>query len=640
MKPILTALLLLLTVNLVKAQKYEELVPNNAEFVAYVNGQMITDKIGEKKIQKSEAFASFLNQSIFRGKEGRKLNEIGIHLSTDFVSFFCGDTLMEYLGSIYGIKDAKLFEKYVREYATNDTIIRYDGFNVLYYSDNYSLLAWNDDYAMFVSTDYLHEDIRPISRYDWDHELYYYEGDDIELAIPDAEYSCDEGSCEEGEIMIEEIEEYPTRVSEIDSATLAAEKQAAEEAFQKESAERIILLRSYYHKEIANYFGGKNRNNILSNPNYTNEKKANADFYVWLDKKEHNSRFDQLYNYYRLGGRRYFRKMLLGASSYFGNRVAINGMFNETSIDLTANIDYLEEIAKYFNEIYRTKLSPKLMNYISKSDAIAVSSFTVDAEKVWKYYPRIYAEFYATYFNRDDRYREEIEVLLDFIDIFMDESELSKIFTGDGVILFEDIAETEVKYLTYEYSEDYSERKQVEKTRKEVRPQFLGLFTTANQEFLEKLLRLAVKQEMMYKGEQYYYTSGKDRDLPFQIGFTIQDGVLAIGTDITKIEAIGQGKKYNAIPENLQNDMRNNQGYVMLDIQKLLERIPDNEIKERDLELLEYARKNTRKLESFTNLKDNQLQSSLHLEIPKKAKNGAVYLWDFMDEMYTIENKK
>ncbi|MDA7803059.1 hypothetical protein N8987_00595 [Crocinitomix sp.] len=619
------------------AQSLEDKVPATAESVLRIDGAKLTDKIGKRKIEKSAAFIKFTNEMFFKGGEDGRISDIGIDLENDLILFFNANTSMEYIGYIYGIEKANFFEKYVKENAPDGTLVAFDDFKVLFYEDNYKFIAWNNNYALYVAVDYLQEEIRPINgEYEYDQveeAIEAVEVETVEEEACDGGEACDAGSCEDGDY----IERPQVEISQEESAEIEARRKAEEEAFKLQQAERIQDLRKVYKSMLEPFFISNKDKSILDNKSYIKGKNPDADLYLWISQQPG---FSNYYDYrYYYGGRRYYRNMMRAFNNFFGDQVYINGLFENNKISIISDIEHDAEIAKYFDEIYSTKISEKLLPYINADKAIAIASFSLKAEKIWKYYPRMYAKIYQNMFSRNKDYSEEIAVFVDFVEIFMDEKALAEIALGDGIFIFKDLAEIEVKYTTYEYSEDYSERNLVEKTRTEVYPQFLGLFTTENKIFLDKLLGLAVKNEIMYRDNQYYYTTGENRDLPFELGFTIQNGVAMIGTDIKEIKAFAEGKTDSSMPKELQSKMYNNQGYVFMNMQEMLKKIPDTEVRESELETLEYARKNMRTMEMFSNLKDGLLHSTFQIAIPSNAKNGAEYAWDFIDNMYAINNK-
>lgn len=623
-------------------QNLLERVPASAEMVFSIDGKKLTDKIGETKIKKSEAFLKFTQELIFRGNNESRVDDIGIDIESGLVFFFAADTAVEYMAYLYGIEEPKLFEKYIKENDVNGTIENHDQYKVFIYENNYELIAWNDTYAIYIMIDYLHEDLQPLDGdyydiYSW---IYEYDGSSeateygVTEAIDETETPAELTTCDDGSGEVEVEAEYSIE----DEAILDSLKHERDLARQKMIDERREKLHKFYGTLLNPYFSKNPAENILSNKNYIKGKNPNADLHFYVTQRDVNLSYFGFYDYY-YSGRRYYRNFMRSMDNYFGESMSINGLFEDEKITLLADIQYDPVISGYFEEMYTTKISEKLMQYVNSDNFLAISSFSLSAEKMWKNYPKIYAKFYEKMFSRREDYSEEIAVMLDFIEIFIDEKALADIATGDMLFILKDLSEVEVTYQTYEYNEDYTIREEVEKTRKEMYPQFIALFTTNNKIFLEKLLNLAVKQEMLYHENQCYYTLENEGKMPFQIGFTIQNGVAIISTDMDEIKSFSEGKTYHTAPKDLYAKMAENQNYMAVNIQEILNNIPESEMNKKELEMLEYSRKNTRKMESFSKFKDGIFHINVDIEIPSKSKNSADYLWNFMDEMYAIGNK-
>ncbi|MGB1102012.1 MAG: hypothetical protein ACPG21_00145 [Crocinitomicaceae bacterium] len=608
----LTLTLLLSSTFLSYAQSLLEYVPASAECVISLDGKRLTSKIGERKIENSEAFLAMTESFLFKGNAEGKISDLGVELKNDFVFFFNADTSMEYMGYLYGVEKRKTFEKYIKENTDEGERRDLKDFSVIFFEGNYDLLAWDKKHALYLNIDYLHDSLRPLDQvnsWDWFYEETFEYAEEVEVT----------------EMTEEEMKEW------------ADKQKAEEEAEERRKAERIAKLREAYIEELKGYFGNRSKENILANEAYTREKDPGADVYLWLSKEKNVRDFDYYTYYYNR--RRQFRKFMYSFNNLFGNQIAMNGLFKENQIQVVSDMSFDKEIAQYFKEIYSSQISKDLFRYVNTDKALAVSSFSVKSEKVWKHYPRIYAEMYEKMYSRNEDYSEEVEVLLDFIEIFMDEEALGEIATGDVVFVLKDLVNVEVKYTTYEYNEDYSERKEVEKTRKEIFPEFMAMFTTKNKKFLDKLLNLAVKNEVMYRDNQYYYTDGENRDIPFKIGFTVQDGIAFVGSDLDEIKSIADGKGKDGNSGELTADMTGNQGYMKMDFQALLKKIPTDDMNQREKKAMEYARDNMRSMWSYSNLKDDKLNTQFFMGIPKNAKNGAAYIWDFMEEMYKIDQE-
>jgi len=604
--------LFLLAVNsiFVNAQNVLEYVPESAECVISLDGRALTDKIGKKKIENSAAFLEIVQDFLFQGDSKGKISDLGIDLKNDFVFFFNADTSMEYMGYLYGIDKKKTFEKYIQENTGEGKRRDLKDYSVIFFEGNYDLLAWDKSHAIYLNIDYLHDSLRPVDEVNsWD---WFYED------------------------MTEQVEEaLVVEMTEEDIAKQEAERKAQEEAEERRAAERIAKLQNAYLEQLNQYFGSKPKTNIQDNKDYMTGKDPNGDVYLWISQARNVRDFDYYTNFYNR--RRSYRKFMYSFNNFFGNQIAMNGLFTGTQVQVISDMSFDDEIAQYFKEIYSSTISKDFFQYINTEKALAVSSFSVKSDKVWEYYPRIYAKMYEKLYSRNADYSQEVEVLLDFISIFMDEKALGEIATGDAVFVLKDIAPVEVKYKSYEYNEDYSERTEVEKTRNELFPEFLGMFTTKNKGFLDKLLNLAVKNEVMYRDNQYYYSDGENRDLPFKIGFTVQNGIAFIGSDLDEIKAIAEGKGKDGASDELTADMMGNQGYMKMDLQALLYKIPLDDMSPREKKTMEYTRENMRSMWTYSNLEGEQLRTQFFMDIPKSAKNGAVYLWDFMEEMYKID---
>ena len=620
-------LILAMGISLAKGQDLLKHVPASAECVISINGNTLTNKIGKRKIENSEAFLALTEDFLFKGRGEGKLSDVGIDLKNDFVFFFNADTSMEYMGYLYGIDKKRTFETYIEENAGEGEKRNVGDFSILFYEGDYDFLAWNKNYALFVSVDYLHEDLRPLEENST--MAWYY--DYLEPVEEVEEAACEEGACEGGEAT--EV----TEMTEEEMKAMEADRQAKKEAEEKRKAERIEKLRLAYINQITPIFQKSRPDHILTNKQYTKGKENSGDAYLWITKNDNvNS-----YRYYRFyyERRRYYRRFMYSINNFFGNEVAINAMLDK-DIKIKSNLSFDAEISQYFKEIYSSKISKELLPYVNADKALAVSSFSVDAEKVWQYYPRIYAKMYESWYNRDDEdYSEEMSVFLDFVEIFMDEKALGEMATGDAIFVLKDLVQVEVKYTTYEYNIDYSERKEVEKTRTETFPEFLGMFTTKNKGFLEKLLGLAVKHEVMYRDNQYYYTDGENRDFPFQLGFTIQNGIAFIGSDMKEIKSISDGTFKGNVSQSLTKEINGNQSFMHMDLPALLSKIPNDHLNTRELKAMDYARENTRPIQMLSNMEGESVKSYMHADIPEEANNAAEYLWDFMEEMYRIDQE-
>ncbi len=92
--------------------------------------------------------------------------------------------------------------------------------------------------------------------------------------------------------------------------------------------------------------------------------------------------------------------------------------------------------------------------------------------------------------------------VLDLLGIALDEEALAGIFKGDVLIALTDVMEKEVKYIDYEYDEDYNMTK-VEKTRMQTVPMYVAEMTIGNKENFNKILSALKGFKVISEDRQY-----------------------------------------------------------------------------------------------------------------------------------------
>ncbi len=611
MKKNLIAGLLIIFSTSIFAQTLESHIPLSAECVISINGNSLTNKIGIKNIHKSKAFLDFAKSTIFTGNEDLKIGNIGIDLEKDLCFYYNSDTTMSYYAFMYEIEKPKLFERYIDEKNEYGEKVKSGNYNVLFYKNEKDYLAWNNEFAVYVYVDYFENE----SKYN-----YWGEYDYPVEAVETIEEHHHEGV----ESSEETQEEYEARQREIE-----AEKARIE-------AERIAGIRKKMTAAIEPLFSGVESKSILDNKGYTEGRDNKSDISFWLDVRKSGgiSNYRYLYRY----GYSAYRTATMMVGQYFGNEINANLYFKQNQILVNSNLKYSEKFAEYFRGIYSTRLPKNYMKYIEQSDVLGISSVSFNSQKIWEFYPKMYAELFRGYVDERNEHSEEIDVLLDFVAIMLDEKALGDIATGDAIVILKDLAKVKVEYKTYEYDENYTERKEVTKTKEEMFPEFLCMFGTRNKSFIEKLLNLACKNEVMYRQNEYYYTDGKNRDFPFKLYFMVKDDIAFVSSNLNEIQRIIDNETKPVGDKKLENNLLKNQGYVMVNIKQLLNRIDTETLGSKERQLLIYARENTENIQMFSNLEGEKVMSKVDLETPKSFKNSALYLWSFINEVYAIEN--
>lgn len=641
------------------AQNLEAFVPISSEFVLSVDSKKITEKIGKEKIFQSDLFNTITRDLILNKNPEVKINEIGINLDRGMAIFYNITESMEYMGVLYGIENESTFEKYVQENSVKGTIEAFEDFKILFFENNKELIAWNNEHAIYLKIEYLSDELNPLSSKS---DSYWYRqypelnpDQSIELTYGNVyeEGTCEEGDCDGGEIYEVAVEEYesvevipaeqeygsekvkPFTQQELDEMQAKLDKIKAE--YEEKRSQRKVTLKAAYQQELSTYFKANSKESILSNKYYTQGKNSEADLYLWLNKT--NMGFDYGLNNFYYPRRRYYRNLMTSLNYLVGEQLYANLFFKQDRITILAALKYNDKTSNLYNEIYDTKFSKKLLNQINAQQVLWISSISLNSERLWHHYPSIYASFIENEIRGDANFSEEIEVIVDFFEILMDEKALGDIATGDMIFVIKDFIETEVNYYSYEYNDDYSERTKVEKTRTDILPQFVGLFATNNQAFLEKILNLGVKHELLIRTNGYYQSNMNNREFPMEMGFAIKNGIAMISSDLFEIKAFSEGKLKGSLSKDLKSKIMKNQGYNRVDIREMMNKIPYQGFDGKNLATFECIQKNARTIELFSNFNNELFETTIDIAIPSNQKNGADYLWNFLHELDAIEKR-
>jgi len=662
MKKLALITLNFLFISQVFAQNLEELVPLSSNFVLSVDTKKICEKIGKEKIYQSVPFNTFIRELILNKNPEVQLKNVGIQLDRGMEIFYNITPSMHYLGILYGIEDESIFESYINENKRDGQLEKIGNFKLLYLASNDEIIAWNKDHAIYVKVEYLSSDLKPLSSksdsywyrqypeldpkastnsnsYDFD---YYQQGD----------YSCDEGACDEGDYseiemayeVVEEITEEPVQetpesiepftAEELEEMHVKLEKIKAE--YEEKRIERNAVLKAAYQNEISTYFSVMDVN-ILSNSAFTKGKKAESDVYLWLSKDAMS--FEYGWNDFYYPRKRFYRDLMSGLNAFVGQELSANLFLKADKITLETALKYNEEVTQLYDEIYSSKFSKKLLKQVRADQILWISSLSLNSERLWHHYPSIYANIIESQLRKEGDFSEEIAVVVDFFEIMMDEKALGDLVTGDMLFVLKSFNETEVKYTTYEYNEDYSERTEIEGTRIEKLPQFVGLFSTNNGEYIERIMNLAVKHELFMRTNGYYESNTKSLDFPMHLGFAVKNGIAMMSTDLYEIKAFSEGKLSGSMPKDLQSKILKNQGYNMINIQEIMKAFPYDGYEGKTLASYEYIRNNLRTVEVFANFTNGAFESSIDITLPENQKNSADFVWNFVHDLVEIDKQ-
>lgn len=629
------------------AQNLDAFIPNTSQFVLAIDCKKITEKIGKEKIFESDLFNTVTRELILNKNPAVKIGEIGINLDRGMAVFFNITESMEYLGVLYGIENTSTFEAYVRENAVNGTIEEFEDFKILFFANNDELIAWNKDHAVYLKIEYLAENLKPLSSKS---DAYWYRQYPELNPNPTTDtYHRGEYGIEEAIELYEQNDETPPVHEDTNAvkdepfsqevlARMQVELEIIKADYEKQRLFRNHELKEAYQSELARYFNTTHEQSILSLKNYAVGKDLDADLYCWMQR----AAFDFGYgvnDFYYSRRRGYFRDIMLGLNYFIGDEIYANLFLKKDGITVLTDFKYNSKSTAIYEEIYDSKFSRNLLKHVNTEQVLWIASASVNSEKFWQHYPGIYAGLFGNRFDGYGEYTEEIEVLVDFFELILDEKALDELATGDAIFLVKDIVAVNVKYNSYEYNEDYSERTKVEKTRTEMLPRFVGLFTTKNEAFFEKILNLGVKHKLLIRTKNYYQSNPENYDFPIEMGFALKNGIAMISSDVFEVKSFTEGKLKSYLPKAIKSKILSNQSYNRFDVKEMMTGFPYQGYDGKELATYEYIRDNTRTIEFISNFKNNLLETRIDIAIPDNQKNGADYLWNFFHGLDVINKR-
>ena len=117
-----------------------------------------------------------------------------------------------------------------------------------------------------------------------------------------------------------------------------------------------------------------------------------------------------------------------------------------------------------------------------------------NSEELIKAMPKAWVNSYSNYSR--DNISEEMNVLAEVVEVFLDEKAIAKIANGNLMFVFKDMKKKEVTYKSYDYDENYK-YVEVEKTKTELLPDFLMMISTENKDLLEKIVKLGYNADVI-----------------------------------------------------------------------------------------------------------------------------------------------
>lgn len=550
--------LVLFNTSFLSAQDLIQKVPQDASVVLTFNNKAFFDHIGIEGLNATLTKFNFF-EKIFRDSRQAgisKLQDLGIDYQSKSYSYYKMTDSVYFIGALIPLSNAKQFESILSK---EETIEMVNNLPTLYSKDRTLRISWDSNtlYILGAMNAWGFFDNREImERYGL--QSAYEDYDSVSVA-EDAEALSDAEEVIweewEGELdTTEEAEEVYIEEEEDEYAivdSILAQEEYADDYYSQYDSIRIhndsiknALLADWLNTEFGHILSGKygsyssKKLKPLSNNTliqvYT-EDFTNLSSFFYGAPVGGMGYLSSLYGFYLFNENRkreldFGVKSMLGQIDILDNKIKMHG-------DVTLD----KSIAKRYQSIYKKGVNPKFYPHLNK-DVLAFMSVNINTEAYLKNLPDLVNQYYGQLFPK---YAEHIALSMSIFDVLLDDKAIGKVYKGDNLLLLNGVTKSTVKYTGYDYDEDYNYI-EVEKTKEETLPQFLWMFSSEDTKIFEQLIKLGLKENAI-TDLGGIYSSEKVRNSDLQVYFQIKNGIVFVGNDLEKMNAIKnnqQGKPY------------------------------------------------------------------------------------------------
>lgn len=296
---------------------------------------------------------------------------------------------------------------------------------------------------------------------------------------------------------------------------------------------------------------------ILDNKDFTKNAEQNAEISLWISGAE------KLMN-------TYIPPSILKGFNFLNGygSASINLHLEKQAIRMSTSLTLSNEVADAFRKINKRKLNKEFLKYVNEDKMIGYAGYAMDTKAYLQEYPKLMTRMYGAY-------TDELSMATDLFSLLLDEEAVSKVFKGDGLIVFNGLTQKEVTYKTNEYNEENFETKEVTKTKKESIPDFLFMTSTEDTRLLNKLIAYGTKKEIVKDHQGYYELTIPKSPVAFY--FVIKNGIIFLGTSSSEIEEIVSNKYQSHVSSAHKKLLTGNNFAGYFSPKKLVGKIPEEE---------------------------------------------------------------
>lgn len=404
----------------------------------------------------------------------------------------------------------------------------------------------------------------------------------------------------------------------------------AEKAFQKEQdsirRENFKIVKKYAEDHFDQYFNSNLE--VEASKEMLTFRDANSDVFVYTDYGRiiNDGIYGKMMNRYDFG--QVFRNMYNSNSAY-------NLYFDKDKVKLINNYQHKNtEIQKNIASVYKGKKNKKLLELINEK-SVGYYAVNVSGGKCFDLMYSLLQD------SGDNKYKKEMELIMETMKIILDEEAIAKIAPGNGIFVLNELKSKKVEYTDYEYDEDYNE-KEVKKTKDVAVPNFTFAFATENEGYWKRIFNLLITNKKLAKkftkaGEFYSFKENeKAAGYVDQLFFTIKDGIVYVTSSTENILPATQSD----ISKKWAKDSSKYPLSGRLDLQKLLIGL-DKEFKSpSERKTLDLFRKNVGELYYKTEVKGESIQTEMNYNIKNSSENSLMYFFDLFNEIFKIKDSE
>ena len=295
------------------------------------------------------------------------------------------------------------------------------------------------------------------------------------------------------------------------------------------------------------------------------------------------------------------------------------------TLELSTKLGLSKEIVKDYKNILKKGVNPKFYRFLDEN-VLGFFAINVNTEAYLKAIPSFMDRNYSFLLSS---YSDVISLSGTMLATFMDEKAIAKVYKGDNLLIVNGVTNTEVQYTDYEYDDNY-DYIEIQKTKTEVIPQFLWMFSSEDTKIFNKMISVGLNHNVLKDVENGIYLINETGNSSFQVYVQIKNGIVFIGNDMAQMRSISQNY-FSSKPSS---------AYVSLVKKNVASFVYNTKLTPSLLEELEIPVKANNKefvdgLSSYGDfkfytpgiVKDNYIMKST-LEFPKNTSNAVQYLFD------------